>query len=824
MGNRSIKKNKRKRARLRELREHMNNIRVQRHVQKDNHNENSQTKSTRTDAIKEINNDDGKKYYLYGTTGTFSNLTHTADILESNENDGTLNDSEKTLLDLDLPVTLTNTVNILNSNYSEAVDPELHTEKTCEEDAYEPVHGRRIIDINSFYKQIQTISNHNSLFDCNFSHISLLGERRTGLISKLKLKCNMCQKDFIITSEDTLNKHDVNVNIAAAIEITSAGIGYSQFEEMTASINIPIFTEVTYSRLQDQVYEKWELTAVDSMAVAAKREIDAAIAEGKLTRDGIPVIDVYADACWSARSYGNNYKALSEAAAIVGRRFSEVLFLGIKNKYCLVCARAEKKQTEIPNHIWFKNYTGSSSGMESEIICQGFETSISMYNIVYGRLIADGDSATYAKILARNPYPTHTVKKIECRNHVLRNMCNKLKTLSTDTKYPLAHRKTLTQVKILSFRKVVLKSIEKHKLEKEKPEALAGFRNDVQNSVRHAYGDHAKCNNYYCLKAKTTQSHMEIENTLLWFRMQTIIQSVVSKSKSMLEDVDANTVERFNSVIAKIVGGKRINFSLRRGYQARCNAAVVSFNNPYPRHLLKKTILGKSPKKSVLKRFEERRLAKRKLNKERPHQKNRMLKTNNVIQNDYGVQSIKPDLSPQELNIAKENFLQNLKQLTSDKEKIQLSTFNQRDMKRRENTSKAKLVENILYKSNINNVAAIAHGVENEGLALKQLAIQEKVVIAPCGLFIDDEYPFIGATPDGLIGQDTIVEIKCPIVAFKKGLDESIKDNKIQMWRLCSKTQHKPPSMSRNRRLIKGSHVRKLHKKDWSKVVEKTKK
>ncbi|RVE45135.1 hypothetical protein evm_010244 [Chilo suppressalis] len=67
MGNRSIKKNKRKRARLRELREHMINIRVQRQ----------------------------KKYYLYGTTGTFSNLAHTADILESNENDGTLNDSEK---------------------------------------------------------------------------------------------------------------------------------------------------------------------------------------------------------------------------------------------------------------------------------------------------------------------------------------------------------------------------------------------------------------------------------------------------------------------------------------------------------------------------------------------------------------------------------------------------------------------------------------------------------------------------------------------------------------------------------------------------------
>ncbi|GBP90192.1 hypothetical protein EVAR_64174_1 [Eumeta japonica] len=150
--------------------------------------------------------------------------------------------------------------------------------------------------------------------------------------------------------------------------------------------------------------------------------------------------------------------------------------------------------------------------------------------------------------------------------------------------------------------------------------------------------------------------------------------------------------------------------------------------------------------------------------------------------------STTPDMTKNELNIAKELFLLNLKQLTSDKEKIQQSTSNQRNsndwielrknmitasnfgtvVKRRETSSKAKLVQNILYKSNLRNIAAIAHGVENEELALQQLAMQEKVTIEPCGLFVDNEYLFVGATPDGLINQDTIVEVKCPIVAFKK--------------------------------------------------------
>lgn len=64
--------------------------------------------------------------------------------------------------------------------------------------------------------------------------------------------------------------------------------------------------------------------------------------------------------------------------------------------------------------------------MEAEIICQGFEKSIETHNMIYGRLIADGDSATYTKILTRNPYPHCVVQKIECRNHVMRNLCNKL--------------------------------------------------------------------------------------------------------------------------------------------------------------------------------------------------------------------------------------------------------------------------------------------------------------------------------------------------------------------------------------------------------------
>lgn len=73
----------------------------------------------------------------------------------------------------------------------------------------------------------------------------------------------------------------------------------------------------------------------------------------------------------------------------------------------------------------------------------------------------------------------------------------------------------------------------------------------------------------------------------------------------------------------------------------------------------------------------------------------------------------------------------------------------------------ANLVNSILYKSNISSVASVAHGLNNEKFALQQLGKQENIHIEDCGLFIDPVFPYIGATPDGVVGESAIVEVKC---------------------------------------------------------------
>jgi len=64
--------------------------------------------------------------------------------------------------------------------------------------------------------------------------------------------------------------------------------------------------------------------------------------------------------------------------------------------------------------------------MESSIIVDGFKESIPMHNLIYDKLIGDGDSSVMKNLSLTKPYgPDLNVKKIECTNHLLRNYINR---------------------------------------------------------------------------------------------------------------------------------------------------------------------------------------------------------------------------------------------------------------------------------------------------------------------------------------------------------------------------------------------------------------
>lgn len=52
--------------------------------------------------------------------------------------------------------------------------------------------------------------------------------------------------------------------------------------------------------------------------------------------------------------------------------------------------------------------------------------------------------------------------------------------------------------------------------------------------------------------------------------------------------------------------------------------------------------------------------------------------------------------------------------------------------------------------------------------------------ILPAGLFIDEKFNYLACSPDGLIGDQEIVEIKCPYSAKDLTIHEGVEQKKIK--------------------------------------------
>ena len=60
---------------------------------------------------------------------------------------------------------------------------------------------------------------------------------------------------------------------------------------------------------------------------------------------------------------------------------------------------------------------------------------------------------------------------------------------------------------------------------------------------------------------------------------------------------------------------------------------------------------------------------------------------------------------------------------------------------------------------------AIRHGVQYEPIAVDWYEKKHDFKIADAGLFVYKEMPFLAASPDGIVNEDTLLEVKCPFAA-----------------------------------------------------------
>ena len=246
------------------------------------------------------------------------------------------------------------------------------------------------------------------------------------------------------------------------------------------------------------------------MKAAGNAKGELAINMGDV-HDGISYISVVVAGSSMKRSYGTNYDSLSGVGEIIGYLTGKVLFVGIRNKFYTVCDIAQRGGTEPKLHKCYKNFdrNASSKRMESDAIVEGFKRSLEMHGLIYKIVVADGDSNVFKSIRDNDPYRDHIVqvKKIECTNHLLRNLCKKIRSTSEITQ-PKGKRKSgfvkawnVVKGKILTIRKKVTQAAARRGRENQpfhyKVQAL---QRDLFGICSHVFGEHKRCGDRKCEK------------------------------------------------------------------------------------------------------------------------------------------------------------------------------------------------------------------------------------------------------------------------------------------------------------------------------------
>jgi YqaJ-like viral recombinase domain len=169
----------------------------------------------------------------------------------------------------------------------------------------------------------------------------------------------------------------------------------------------------------------------------------------------------------------------------------------------------------------------------------------------------------------------------------------------------------------------------------------------------------------------------------------------------------------------------------------------------------------------------------------------RKIASGNTVNPDYGTHCEKPDMPDEEIRAGGERTLALLTVTLIEQQLIEKETRGQASNSRwfeerrqrltasnfgevcKRRAPPGPLVKRILYSVNFTS-AAIEWGKEHESTAITayEKAMNVKYNFAeplfevhPCGLFIDVERGYLAASPDGVVGQDKIIEVKCPYSA-----------------------------------------------------------
>lgn len=217
------------------------------------------------------------------------------------------------------------------------------------------------------------------------------------MTSKLCLMCNVCS--IIVKGSSEEPSRGTRLRFCASWAILNTGSTYTMVQELFSFLDIPFMSRQAFSKDETAMDVVLETALQDSLNKAVQEEVQLAsqeLLDKQLPKDTPPNLCCELDGSWGLRSNGHRFSSASGCAAMIGTRTKKVVHIGTRNKRCLACNR-QKLNKKISPHKCYKNYAGSSGGMESDIIIEGFQKLFEK-GIKFTTIVTDGDSTTVSKL------------------------------------------------------------------------------------------------------------------------------------------------------------------------------------------------------------------------------------------------------------------------------------------------------------------------------------------------------------------------------------------------------------------------------------------
>ena len=365
------------------------------------------------------------------------------------------------------------------------------------------LHGNRVLSLEKLKEYIHCLTKHAA--SCGVPIGFLSESSRHGLATVFVSQCSKCHSVLRCETSSMMTHNDEShytTNVQAVLGQVATGGGAEHLEKQLACLQIPSITKVTFIQLERHLGTVFEQLVNDNLLAAGKEEIDLAIANSKY-HNGMPAITVVVDGGWSKRSHKHSYNAKSDVGVIFGAATKKLLFIGVINKYCSVCAISERKNSPPPQHQCYRNWSDTSCAMEANIIAEGFQLSEKMHGVRYLWFIGDGDSSVYHTVVTGVPSYGHHVKNVECANHTIKCYRNRLEELCKS--HPEYQGKYgLPAVRIKRITHGARCAIKMH----SRTGDVAALKRDLRNGIRHYFGDHRQCRLSFCKHTTTDTSNV----------------------------------------------------------------------------------------------------------------------------------------------------------------------------------------------------------------------------------------------------------------------------------------------------------------------------